>query len=92
MSKLTTFNPVFQLLHSAMMGLCVRDFVIILLILFILRIFSGRFDTSGSMIARSVPEIHCTRKNVTEEEEELGILGSGLVALWKNHYFPPALI
>ena len=25
--------------------------------LFILRIFSGRFDTSGSMIARSVPEI-----------------------------------
>ena len=27
------------------------------------------------MIARSVPEIHCTRKNVTEEE--LGILGSG---------------
>ena len=35
------------------------------------------------MIARSVPEIHCTRKNVTEEdrgqrtEEELGILGSG---------------
>ena len=25
--------------------------------MFILRIFSGRFDTSGSMIARSVPEI-----------------------------------
>ena len=44
------------------------------------------------LIARSVLEIYSTRKNVTEEEEELGILGSGLVALWKNHYFPPALI
>ena len=46
---------------------------------FIRRIFSGRFDTSGSMIARSVPEIHCTRgdPDFRDEHEELGILVVG---------------
>ena len=36
---------------------------------------------SGSMIARSVPEIHCTRGDpdfLDEHEEELGILVVGL--------------
>ena len=28
--------------------------------------FPGRFDTSGSMIRLLVPEIHCTKKNVTD--------------------------
>ena len=43
--------------------------------LFTLRIFSGRFDTGGSMIARSVPEIHCTQICVTRTRtEELCIL------------------
>ena len=48
-------------------------------IFFILRIFSCRFDTSGSMIARSVPEIHCTRGlcDAEDEEEELGIIVVG---------------
>ena len=45
--------------------------------LIILRIVSGRFDTSGSMIACSVPEIHCTHEE--NEEEELGILVVGRV-------------
>ena len=40
----------------------VRYRCLFILFNFIFRIFSGRFDTSGSMIARSVPEIHCTRK------------------------------
>ena len=40
--------------------------------------FSGSFDTSGSMIARSVPEIHCTQIFVTRTRtEELGILVVG---------------
>ena len=49
--------------------------------LFMLRIFSDRFDTNGSRIARSVPEIHCTPVFVTRRrtEEELGILVSGIL-------------
>ena len=43
--------------------------------------FTGRFDTSGSMIALAVPEIHFTCGFCDEEEEEeLGILVVGLNA------------
>ena len=53
--------------------------------------FSGRFDTSGSMIARSVPEIHCTRGDPDfrdEDQEELGILVVGLTQLNKYTEMP----
>ena len=69
--------------------ICLLDFIFFIFFLdFFFRFFSlsyfrffpGRFDTSGFMIRLLVPEIHCTRKNVTDRgqrTEELGILGSG---------------
>ena len=53
----------------------------LLLFFFILRIFSGRFDTSGSMIARSVPEIEggSPERDGEEGEEENGLVWSILV-------------
>ena len=44
-------------------------FFIISWFFFHIKNFSGRFDTSRSMIARSVPEIHCTRGFCDKEEE-----------------------
>ena len=38
------------------------------------------------MIARSVPEIHCTRKNVTEEEDRQTDRGIGYSSSWMEYF------
>ena len=44
--------------------------LIIIIILFLIQIFSGGFDTRGSLIALFVPEIWPTRFSVTEDQQK----------------------